>query len=264
MQGILANVSAQDFLQSAALRPYALPSASSALIKNNKTWYYKISNGSVRPILESSLDPDKDFDIAIAKRPEIFYGEIIRIMIDKYKLMVENFDKTYGFDIENLPDSNYLLKCIYTLDPESPFIKALPPRTTQTTNLQAELNAELQNAFMNAALSGMTVQTNAGFDFPEIKEDVEKALTTFMAFKTCKIDKARMLKTGKKILRQAVTDPTICSIARVYGLAEIFSDPTTLNAETRQALEYIQSPQTPTIGTQDSHFPPRPSQPPQQ
>ena len=256
MNPLAHALTAKEFEESHVLRDLCLPSSSCQLITKDKTWYYKLTTNNIFTIKKSDLPANIDFDLKISKKPEVFYGEIIRIMHLKYNKPVEEFDKSFGFDVETLPDSNYLLKCIYMLENDNIFVNNLPKINTNTNTLQKALDREIEKKILQFAVEGLTIQHVPTFDFSALKDEVERALNVYMAYKICKIDKSRLLKHSERIVRQAAVDPVIRSIANNYQIQDVFGDNKTISAEMKENLEKIKDKQAAMI-IDTVTFPPR-------
>lgn len=239
MEDVVANMTPEEFLASTALAPFYLPSPESALITKNKSWYYGLAEGTINGVKKSQIPQEINFAVKINKRPEPFYGEIIRIMTEKYNTDVERFEQYYGFDCENLPDPNYLLMCIYILDKDSVFIKALPRKINEQSEVQVALDRELEKKLLVAVLEGRKLVKATGWDFSGIKEEMHRTLQIFITYKTCKIDRHRIVRTAERIVQQSAIDPTIRLLAERYRLGDVLAIGGPIAPETREALRLL-------------------------
>lgn len=170
-----------------------LPSGKSALIKSDKSFGVKVIQGvyALTPKKDQVDALNKNFEARYLIADQTLFYILAKTIAAKKKIPITDVPPLIGFDMEVLPDQEYMLKLLATIDPDHAVIKALLKRGAQM-NVDNR-NILFQNALENIILTGK-VQGEQGEKLLGLEDSIERnndraKVYMFMKFKIAKINK---------------------------------------------------------------------------
>lgn len=153
------------------------PAPDSRLIKKRPGFILDLMENRVFQLFKSGLG-NRDLNIEISFRSEILFGELIRVVNVKKKVMNDVL-KLYGFNMDCLPDNRYLLAVIGSIDSSSPFYNEWPcVRMVKET-----LATSLASLMIKACSEGRLVQVKEKYSLPATDKAVKKAFNNYRLYR---------------------------------------------------------------------------------
>lgn len=209
------NLTAQELLSLPIFQDYYVPHNESPLVKACKNFYDYLIEGKFQSIKKSEFKSNKNFDLNISTNIACIFGELIR-WVKMHNLHTSWIYEKWGFDLNMLPDTPYLLRVVAFCFPESPLITNLPELNEVIDPLIQEFRRQKEQLLLQKLTEQKTtIKTGVSFTYPlHLAPYIAENKQTSNLYLYTKFRLADLQKNLATALDDSKTNPTLIMLLK--------------------------------------------------